>query len=165
MQTAVACTRLISRAFLNGIYNRNASQTASGLPASRNENGHSENSGECGPKSTGNSSSNEARDKSLFQKPRIVSAISGIPKNISMRRLNPFQFGDDSCFVSHHCSGDALGKWICVLHDFLIKSFSGLVICQHKIFLPCHAAKIGIKRQNGIKWLKMAKNGIEWPKI
>lgn len=26
-----------------------------------------------------------------------------------MRRLNPFQFGDDSCFVSHHISGDVLG--------------------------------------------------------
>lgn len=26
-----------------------------------------------------------------------------------MRRTNPFQFGDDSCFVSHHTSGDVLG--------------------------------------------------------
>ena len=112
MQTAVACTRLLSRALLNGIYNRNASQTASGLPSSRNDNGQSDNSGECDAKSLEQCSPNESRDTSLFQKPRIVSAISGIPKNISMRRLNPFQFGDDSCFVSHHSSGDALGKYV-----------------------------------------------------
>ena len=110
MQTAVACTRLLSRAFLNGIYNRNASQTASGLPSSRTDNGQSGNAGDRDTKSAEQYCSSESRDTSLLQKPKIISAISGIPKNISMRRLNPFQFGDDSCFVSHHSSGDVLGK-------------------------------------------------------
>lgn len=108
MQSAVACTRLLSRALLNGIYNRNAS----GLPSARSDNSQDDNS-ECDQKQTQQKRNVKRKENALIPRLRLVSGISGIPKNLNMRRLNPYQYGDDSCFVSHHPSGDVLGK----LHD------------------------------------------------
>lgn len=98
MQTAVACARLLnfSRAFINSVCKY---ETSSLRP-------HSDANLEWKQKE---SLCSNIENSAELKKLKLISGISGIPKDPSVIRQNPCQFGDDSCFTVSHTKADILG--------------------------------------------------------
>lgn len=82
--------RLLSRSIVAGLYNCSSS-------------------GPCGTsRSMITNSSNESLAKK--SKPKLVSAVSGFPKDFRSGKVRKGQIGDDAWLITHASSADILGN-------------------------------------------------------
>uniref|UniRef100_A0A2P2HYR4 Protein phosphatase n=1 Tax=Hirondellea gigas TaxID=1518452 RepID=A0A2P2HYR4_9CRUS len=98
MQTLVSYGRLLSRAIANGVFSVSSSGSASSsVPNSQQQ-------------SVSNSSpSTSSICQSARKRIRLLTAVSGFPKNQGPDRVRPGKFGDDAYFVARHQLGEVIG--------------------------------------------------------
>ena len=105
MQCVVLYGRILSRAVANGVYNVGSSGS-SALPNSSQQ----QSTSTATATSTGSSpASAVSKSNHRF---RLLTAVSGFPKNQGPGRVRPGKFGDDAYFVARHQMGDVIGEYL-----------------------------------------------------
>ena len=117
MNPLVACGRLLSRAFVNGLCNVSSCPATATAAAESGKDSSGREDDSPGREERRNAKSVSLTKGELF----LLTAISGFPKDLSVGVTRPFgrfgRFGDDAFFVASHPISDVIGE---MSHPFFI---------------------------------------------
>lgn len=102
MQCVLFYGRLLSRTVANGVYNATTSSSSSSV-SNPQQQSVSNSSGSASTSAT------SSLAKSARNRIRLLTAVSGFPKNQGPERVRPGKFGDDAYFITRHPLGDVIG--------------------------------------------------------